>query len=218
MNIKRIIRNEISGIGDKVLSSYRKSLIAEGRENFTIISNTCWAGHVYRYFGLPYNSPTIGCGFFADDYIRFLSDLKGYLNTKMVMFPVEESRHYETILTQPLKFQKCPYGRLGDVEVRFAHYKTPEEALYHWEKRKERVNFNHLIIKFSEHLECTKDHIMAFDSLPFHDKIVFTAHDYNISSQILFKEFLSLGDVKDDTLHFNKYINLVDMVNGTMFK
>ncbi len=217
MNIKRRLRNEIRGIGNKILSSYRKGLIAEGKDDFTIISNTCWAGSVYRYFGLPYNTPTVGCGFFADDYIRFLSDLKGYLKTELIMFPAEESRHYETILTQPLKFQKCPYGRLGDVEVRFAHYKTPEEAHFHWEQRKKRVNFNHLIIKFSEHLECTKDHIMTFDNLPYHDKFVFTAHDYNISSQIIFEEFLSLGDVKDDTLHYNKYINLVDMVNGTMF-
>jgi uncharacterized protein (DUF1919 family) len=217
MDINWLIRNEIRELSNKYLSSYRRKSIVAGRENFTIISNTCWAGHVYRYFGLPYNTPTIGCGFFADDYLRFLSDLKGYLNTKLIMFPAEESRHYETIKTQPLKFQKCPYGRLGDVEVRFAHYKTPEEALYHWEKRKERVNYNHLIVKFSEHMECSKEHILAFDSLPYHDKFVFTAHDYNISSQILFKEFLSLGDVKDDTLHFNKYINLVKMVNGTMF-
>lgn len=218
MNIRWYINNEIREMKDKFLSTYRKGKIVEGRENFTIISNTCWAGHVYRYFGLPYNTPTIGCGFFAEDYIRFLSDLKGYLNTKMVMFPAEESRHFETIKKQPQKFQQCPYGRLGDVEVRFAHYKTPEEALYHWEKRKERVNFNHLIVKFSEHLECTRDQIYAFDSLPYHDKFVFTAHDYNISSQILFKEFQSLGDVKDDTLHFDKYINLVEMVNGTIFK
>lgn len=217
MDINWLIRNEIRELSNKYLSSYRRKSIVAGRENFTIISNTCWAGHVYRYFGLPYNTPTIGCGFFADDYLRFLSDLKGYLNTKLIMFPAEESRHYETIKTQPLKFQKCPYGRLGDVEVRFAHYKTPEEALYHWEKRKERINYNHLIVKFSEHMECSKEHILAFDSLPYHDKFVFTAHDYNISSQILFKEFLSLGDVKDDTLHFNKYINLVKMVNGTMF-
>lgn len=47
------IREELNPIMGKLR---RKRLI---NCNFTIISNNCWAGHVYRYFGLPYSSPTI---------------------------------------------------------------------------------------------------------------------------------------------------------------
>ena len=42
------------------------------RADFTVISNNCWAGSVYRYFGLPYLSPTAGLYFFASDYIKFV--------------------------------------------------------------------------------------------------------------------------------------------------
>ena len=41
---------------------------------FTIISNNCWAGLVYQHFGLPYNTPTAGLFFFAQDYLEDFED------------------------------------------------------------------------------------------------------------------------------------------------
>ena len=58
----------------------RKKLLDE---DVTIISNNCWAGHVYRYFGIEYLSPTIGVYFFADDYVKFCKNLKYYIEQKM---------------------------------------------------------------------------------------------------------------------------------------
>ena len=50
--------------------------------DFTIISNNCWAGRVYQYLDMPYLTPTAGLYFFAPDYIKFVSDLKKYLDGK----------------------------------------------------------------------------------------------------------------------------------------
>ncbi|MDE6218484.1 MAG: DUF1919 domain-containing protein, partial [Muribaculaceae bacterium] len=39
--------------------------------DFTIISNNCWAGTaVYQPFGLKYNTPTVGLFIIDEDYIQ----------------------------------------------------------------------------------------------------------------------------------------------------
>lgn len=202
-----------------MFASRRREKIISGRENFTIISNTCWAGHVYRYFGLPYLTPTIGVGFYADDYMKFVTNLREYLSMDIEMISVKDSVHYEDIIANHHpRFHNCPYARLGDIELRFAHYKTPEDAMNHWNKRKQRVNYDNLIIKFSEHQGCTEEHLRAFDALPYERKFVFTTKDYGLESQVISTEYAKLGDVKDDTLHFKRYIDLVKLVNGESFK
>lgn len=196
----------------------RRNKIATGKDKFTIISNTCWAGHVYRYFGLPYNTPTIGIGFFADEYLKFLKDIPRYLSMELVEMKAEESKYYNIIKTQPAKFQTCPYARLGDLELRFAHYKTFEKAKQNWDRRCKRVNLDHLIIKFSEHMGCREEHLREFDNLPYKTKFVFVTKDYGLKSQVISSEWSKLGDVKDDTIHFRRYIDLVKLINGESFK
>lgn len=44
-------------------------------KSFTILSNNCWGGHVYRYFSLPYLTPTIGLYFYPDDYLKFITSV-----------------------------------------------------------------------------------------------------------------------------------------------
>ena len=61
-------------------------------KDFTIISNNCWGGTVYEAYDLPKGSPTVGMFFIANDYIEFLSDLKGYIGGKLVFIKPEESR------------------------------------------------------------------------------------------------------------------------------
>jgi uncharacterized protein (DUF1919 family) len=68
--------------------------------DFTIISNNCWAGHVYRYFGLPYNSPTVGLYFYADDYIKFLEKLKYYINKPLKFISYQDSKYREYLINK----------------------------------------------------------------------------------------------------------------------
>lgn len=49
------------------------------KKPFTIISNNCWGGLVYQYYGFGYDTPTVGMYFFAEDYVKFVSNLKHYL-------------------------------------------------------------------------------------------------------------------------------------------
>lgn len=74
-------------------------------KDFTIISNNCWGGMIYESYNLPKCTPTVGLFFMAEDYIEFLSDLRGYVygnlsfispsETKWkTMPPVREDKRY----------------------------------------------------------------------------------------------------------------------------
>ena len=80
------MKTDYWGVAERKLREYTNPWFASvrrmklNRADFTIISNNCWAGSVYRYFGLPYLSPTAGLYFFASDYIKFVSNLQHYVN------------------------------------------------------------------------------------------------------------------------------------------
>lgn len=137
--------------------------------NFSIISNNCWAGTVYRYLDMPYLSPTAGLYFFAPDYIRFVSDLHYYLSVPLKFIDASESKYFNELKRR--NQTEKPIGILDDVEIVFLHYKTKEEAKEKWDRRKARVNYEHIILKNSRMNLCTEKEIEAFNSLPFENKI-----------------------------------------------
>lgn len=139
-------------------------------KDFTIISNNCWAGKVYQYLDLPYLSPTVGLYFFAPDYIKFVSDLRRYLDTPLKFIKPNDSKYYDELIKRNQTDK--PIGVLDDVEIVFLHYKTEEEAEEKWNRRKERVNYDHIILKFSRMDLCTEKELKTFDSLSFQNKFI----------------------------------------------
>lgn len=178
--------------------------------NFTIISNNCWGGHVYRYFATEYLSPTVGLYFYASDYIRFITNLKYYMSLDLVVTDVEHSKHREDLKKNN---KHCPIGILDDVEIVFLHYKTKEEAYKKWNRRRERMNWNHIVYKMSEMNQCTAEDLKAFDALPLEPKFCFVSKDYGLRSQVIMKGNTP-GNIEDDTTPFRDYINLVKFING----
>lgn len=200
-------------VRDKILNPIwggvrRRKLL---NDNFTIISNNCWAGHVYRYYQLPYKTPTVGLYFYSDEYVRFLSNLKKYLAMELTFVPFEQSRYYDYMMAKNEK--RHPVGKLGDVEIEFLHYKTEEEAYTKWKRRCARICWDNLFVKFSEQNLCTREILSQYDTLPFIYKFVFTSDDYSLNSQIIFKEYQGKECVINDALHFRKYIDLTKWLN-----
>ena len=187
------------------------------KRSFTLISNNCWGGHVYRYFNLPYQSPTVGMYFYADEYVRFLSNLRYYCQQSLRFIRPEESRHYKELLAKGNTY--CPIGVLGkDVEIVFLHYKTKEEALKKWTRRVERMDWDNIIVKFSEQNGASPEQLRIVDSFPYDRKLIFTAHDYGLKSQVLFKEYEGCEQIPDETTHFRRYVDLIKFINGQSFK
>lgn len=182
----------------------------------TIVSNNCWGGHVYRYFNLPYASPTVGMFFFADDYIKFLKRLEYYLSLDLHFKPLEASKYKEALIKK--NHISCPIGVLDDIEIIFLHYRSNEEALMKWNRRKERINLNNVIVKMSEMNKCTPDLLYEFDKLPFERKFVFVHKDYGLKSQIVCKEFATKGEITNDTDNFRRHVNLISLMKGLEYK
>ena len=178
---------------------------------FTIFSNNCWGGHVYRYFAMPYNTPTVGMYIFSDDYVKFLSDPRRYLSKDLVFISIDDSK-YSKVLRE--RNTSCPIGRLGDVEIVFLHYKSREEAYSKWNRRKERINWNHIVVKMSQQNLCTLKAMQNFDMLPYTQKVILTTKDYGLKCQLIRSDYSGQEEISNDTNSFRKGINLVKFING----
>lgn len=180
--------------------------------DFSVISNNCWAGRVYQYLDMPYLSPTAGLYFFAPDYIKFVSDLHKYLDTPLRFINPKESKYYEEIKKRNQTDK--PIGILDDVEIVFLHYKTKEEAEEKWNRRRERVNFDNIIIKFSRMNLCSDKEINTFCKLPFENKFVFNINQSNkFPCEIYWQGTVKNNEIPNDTIPFPGYINLKNLLN-----
>lgn len=199
---------------EKFFYEIRRFFVKKSIKNkdFSIISNNCWAGRVYQYLDMPYLSPTAGLYFFAPDYIKFVSDLKKYLDTPLRFIKPEESKYYDEIKKRN-QIDK-PIGILDDVEIVFLHYKTKEEAEEKWNRRKDRVNYDNIIIKFSRMNLCTDKEIDDFCNLPIKNKFVFNTRKQPLyPSEIYWKGIIKNNEITNDTIPFPGPADLRKILN-----
>lgn len=130
----------------------------------SIIASNCIGTFMYYDMKLKFNSPTINLSFDMNDYVRFLENLAWYLEQPVV--PYEDDRF------------DYPCGMIGDVEIRFNHYKTFEEAAAKWNARKERIDWNNLFVIGIDGDGCTYESLQRFDALPYPNKVIFTHKPY----------------------------------------
>lgn len=165
-------------------------------------------------FGLEYQSPTIGLFLYESDYIRFVSDLKKYLNSELVFIEPKESKFYEKLCGE-LGSDKVvfPIAKLLDVEIMFLHYATRREALEKWNRRKQRVNYDRILYKYSDRTDSTEETIRQFNELALPNKIIFMKKQYDGIDGIVVKELNNLPNgvtEKDCTM---KYIDITCVLN-----
>lgn len=126
----------------------------------TIISSNCNGEYMYYDMKLRFMSPTINLSFDMNDYVKLLGNLRWYMEQPIT--PYQDDRF------------NYPCGMLGDIEIRFNHYKTFEEAAAKWEERKQRINWDNLYIIAIDGDNCTEESLHRFDNLPFKHKVIFT--------------------------------------------
>jgi len=157
-------------IQQKVLSKLsvqgRKKLNAKlhndlSSKKFSIIASFCGGGTLYHDAGVQFLSPTINLAFDGEDFIKFVCNLKSYLQMDLQEYKTEEVPY--------------PVGRLHDVEIRFVHYRTFDEAERKWKERSKRINFDNIIVMATDRDGMGTDACMAaFDKLPY-KKVMFTS-------------------------------------------
>lgn len=168
----------------KKTASIRKKKIKNNE--FTVISNNCWGGFVYQSYNIEYNTPTIGLFIMAEDYIKFLSNLKYYINECELQFIEPEKSKYVDHLSGDRHFGSYPVGVLDDVEIAFLHYHSEEEAREKWNRRKKRINWDRLLVKFNDQNLCTKELVEKFYALDYKNKLFFTVNKEFITADAVY--------------------------------
>ena len=129
----------------------------------SIVSNDCWSSFMYRFYGLPFNSPFVGLFIMPDHYLAMLE------NPEVLATPPRMTSSAESVYADRLSdLPPYPLGILpGGIEIHFLHYATAEEALDKWTRRMSRLDWDNCIVKFSRNNGCTDGHLRRFDALPF---------------------------------------------------
>lgn len=157
------MRKELSFLGRPKLNEEIRNKL-DGIE-FSIFCNNCLGGVFYNDAGRDFTSPTINLALDGPDFIRFLERPNHYLD------------HEIRFLNLPGK--TFPVGLIDDVEINFVHYKTNEEALDAWNRRKERIVWDNLFIVATDHDGMYLPEMLErFDKLPYQNKVMFTAKKY----------------------------------------
>lgn len=172
----------------------------------SIIASNCIGTFIYYDMKLQFRSPTINLSFDMNDYVRFLENLHWYLEQPML--PYEDCRF------------DYPCGMLGDVEVRFNHYKTFAEAVEKWEIRKQRIDWDNLFVVGIDWDNCTYETLQRFDALPYPNKVIFTHKPYPEFSCAYylpgFEDFGGIGvatDFRPGIACVRRYIDQFDYVS-----
>jgi uncharacterized protein (DUF1919 family) len=208
--LEKIIR-KIKHKSRPFLAPFRRKLLS--CKDFTIISNNCWGGLCYEYFGLPKQSPTIGVFFFASEYILFVKNLRHYLAEELIFIDIAKSKHYNFLKERNIH---CPIGLIDDVEIIFLHYPSEKIAKEKWIRRVERVNWDNLVFKFSQMNDCSLKDLEDFDNLDLPGKKIMFVNKpgMGFKSGIYYPGYEDDSSIENDTFYWNKYLDVVHFLNG----
>ena len=162
---------------------------------------------------MPYLTPTVGLYFFAEDYLKFISDLRYYVSLDLDFIDASLSKH--SFVLEARNQLHVPIGRLDDIEIVFLHYKSKEEAITKWNRRKERINFDNVIIKFSNMNLCTAEVMETYDKLPFNNKFLLNnKKELTYKSEVFWSGECSSQEVLNDTNPFPGNLNLSKLLDN----
>lgn len=149
-------------------------------EGVTLLSQNCIGGVLYHDLGLPFLSPTINTFIPEPGFVKL----------------AQNPRHY---MEQGISMSwggTYPIGVLDDVQIHFMHYDTCQEAKAAWDRRKERINWDKIVV-----IGTDRD---GFDEAVYeqwkkisYPKVLFTAHQEFTEDAICFPEFAAEGQVGD---------------------
>lgn len=115
---------------------YRRKLKSK---DFTIIAQNCIGGVIYSQLGMEFTSPTINMFIEDDNFTKLVDNLPYYMSMKP--YPINDE--YIDPIDSNIRYPKIG---IGDIELCCLHYKDCEAAITAWERRKKRVNLNHVFV------------------------------------------------------------------------
>lgn len=149
-------------------------------QDITLVSQNCIAGVLYHDAGCPFLSPTVNTFIKEPDFVKFVLNLRHYLECELELRWGEE----------------YPIGRLDDIEIQFMHYGTCEDAKESWERRKARINYDKIVVLATDRDGFDDAVYQLWKTIPY-PKVLFTAHREFTEDAIFYPEFETDGQVGD---------------------
>lgn len=199
-----------------LLANYRGTKL--NKAEFTIISNNCWGGMVYESYNLIKQSPTVGLYMLPTDYLKFISNIKWYLNQKLNFIEPDESdnANYIRKVIRDKEYGTYPVANLADIEIYFVHYVSRKSVVEKWERRKKRINWDHILYKFNDQNGCTDKQLKQFVALPLKNKVAFTVRDgFENSNIVKINNPLGLSyvDTFNEPFGNSRFLNVNELIN-----
>lgn len=165
----------------KIFAPFRRGGI---KKPFTVFANNCWGGRLYDKFAMQYLTPTIGLAMSPEDFLKFCANYEHYLSKELQIIETEQKK-----VNSEYGFYDC---MLDDIRVCFRHFRDAHDAINKWNRRKERIVKDNIIVKLSYYTDSPDDKydekiIKKFAELPY-KKLLFTnnklieenCHDFRV--------------------------------------
>ena len=108
---------------------------------FCIVANNCLGSRLYKILGREYNTPFVGLMILPECFAKLVSNFDYYMEKEITF--IKKSK-YPPHNEPGRGADQYPLGLLGDIELHFIHYKTPEDAVEKWTRRKARMDLKNL--------------------------------------------------------------------------
>lgn len=119
----------------------------------SILSNNCLGALICHELGIKFDTPTVNLWMTCDDFLDFMENLPTMLKEEVVEVTGSPS--------------PSPVGRLaGQVTLNFTHYPSFDEAKSIWNRRRERVDFQHMVVVMADNSNLSDAAIKRFKCLP----------------------------------------------------
>jgi uncharacterized protein (DUF1919 family) len=181
-------------------------------KDFSIVSNDCWGGQVYKALQLKYKTPFVGLMLMSPCYIKMIRKLRFYLSQELTF--TEKSR-YQNIEGMRAKYHMTyPIGLLNnEIEVHFFHYGSAEEARSKWTRRIQYFNWNNVFIKYDATKDlATVEDLMQFDDL-LYPKVSFGFKDQPTITSYVKVTHWSFDAVKAYAVT-HRFFDVIGWLNG----
>lgn len=163
MSVKDRIIREIKTFQTKRVNRKKEAALKD--VPVSVFCNNCTGGVLLHDFNKQFDTPLINAGFYADDFYELLMNLPAYMAC-----PLTEDKEKSEELHYPI-------GNLNGLMIRFPHDKTFEEVLEKWNRRKERIDYDHIfVIWVGYQNELPEDKIERIKNVPY-PKVVFLNHE-----------------------------------------
>lgn len=167
-------------------------------KSFSIISDDCWGGQIYRQLHLRYLTPTVGLWIQSADYLNYLEN-------------------FDSIHREELKFikhkKKYPLAHLSGVRIHFLHSTNEAEAAQKYLERHGRIDRENVFYKIDfGKTRYTQEDILRWNRMRLRNSVALYPPTLELPSEgihngVLVRDWVLNGEAMFDISrkHFNVF-------------